>query len=76
MRDWGTLRQNEAMMTIRSEQPTITRDTGASPRVADRTVVSEPNRVIQVERVTVSREQQSSVAAAIRTGRQSTSTSD
>jgi hypothetical protein len=42
-------------------------------QVTDRDVVSEPNRVIQVERVRVSREQQSSVTSAIRTGRQTAS---
>jgi hypothetical protein len=44
--------------------------------VADRTVVSQPNRVIQVERVTVSVEHQSTVAAAIRIGRSSSSSSE
>ena len=63
-------------MTTRAPQRPTTPETGASSRVADRTVVSQPNRVIQVERVTVSREQQSSVAAAIRTGRQSTNTAE
>ena len=40
-----------------------------SPRVTGRTVVSEPSRTIQVERVRVSDEQKSSVASAIRAGR-------
>jgi hypothetical protein len=56
-------------MTTRSQQPPTPRETGAPTRVANRTVVSQPDRVIQIERVTVSREQQSSVAAAIRAGR-------
>jgi hypothetical protein len=55
----------------RTEQRTYSPENGTSARVADRTVVSEPNRVIQVERVTVSRDQQSAVTAAIRTGRSS-----
>jgi hypothetical protein len=38
-------------------------------------IAALPNRVIQIERVTVWQEQQSSVAAAIRIGRQSTNTS-
>ena len=60
----------------RTEQHPTTPETGTSRRVADRSVVSQPNRVIQVERVSVSREQQSSVAAAIRTGRESVRTSE
>jgi len=39
--------------------------------VASRNVVSEPTRVIQVERVKVSDEHRTSVASAIRTGRKS-----
>ncbi len=49
--------------------PRATPDQSSSTRVADRRIVSEPNRVIQVERVCVSQEQRSSVATAIRTGR-------
>ena len=63
-------------MTMRSEEFPTTPETGASSRVADRTIVSLPNRVIQIERITVSQEQQSSVAAAIRIGRQSTNASE
>ena len=43
----------------------------AASSVASRQVVSEPTRVIQVERVKVSDEHRSSVASAIRTGRKS-----
>jgi hypothetical protein len=45
-------------------------------RVADRHVVSEPDRVIQVERVRVSQEQQTSVNSAIRAGRQAAGKSE
>jgi hypothetical protein len=45
--------------------------TEPSPRVTDRRTVSQPDRVIQVERVSVSKEQQSSVTTAIRVGQQS-----
>jgi hypothetical protein len=58
----------------RSNDPSVTSYTPA--RVTDRHVVSAPDRVIQVERVRVSPEQQSSVTAAIRTGRQAAGKSD
>jgi hypothetical protein len=45
--------------------------TKQAPRVTNRDIVSQPQRVIQVERVRVSDEQQSSVANAIRLGRAS-----
>jgi hypothetical protein len=44
--------------------------------VAERRIISEPGRTIQVERVRISEAQRSSMASAIRTGRASTSASE
>jgi len=50
--------------------------TSQSTRVAGRRVESEPFRVIQVERISISEEQRSSVASAIREGRQAAGRSE
>ena len=60
-----------APSATKPQQPASTSQDDATPRVTERTIVSEPNRVIQVERVTVSVQQSTAVSAAIRTGRQS-----
>jgi len=49
-------------------------DASQSTRISERRVVSEPLRVILVERVRVSEEQRSSVTSAIRSGRDSVRT--
>jgi hypothetical protein len=52
-------------------QHSVSSEKQSSTHVTGRKVVSEPLRVIQVERVRVSDEQRSSVASAIRSGRES-----
>ena len=51
-------------------------ETSRSTRITERRVESEPLRVIQVERITISEEQRSSVASAIREGRQAAGRSE
>ena len=46
------------------------------PRVAERRIISQPGRTIQVERVRISEAQHSSMASALRTGRASGGASD
>jgi hypothetical protein len=46
-------------------------DASAPSYIVERTIVSAPGRVIQVERLEISEEQRAAVAAALERGRQS-----
>jgi len=48
----------------------------SSTRVADRNIITEPTRTIQVERVSISEEQKSSVTSALRAGRKAAGKSE
>ena len=57
-----------------ASRPSAQEKTG--PRVAERRIISEPGRTIQVERVRISEAQRSSMASALRTGRASSAASE
>jgi hypothetical protein len=59
------------MAVITRTPPTGTAESSrSSTRVADRNVITESTRTIQVERVRISEEQRSSVSSALRAGRE------